>query len=228
MQLINPIVPEFMIASKNFVGDGIATSFDLGKKPIWGSEFVHKGGLLQKYGTGNDYTISGTQVVFIVAPAANIPIDIRYFRNISGLGLIRESFSGDGASTQFTLTFTPISEGEFVYKGGLLQKPGASNDYTISGSIITFATAPVSGINIEVRYFRGESGQKLSRISLVGDGVKTSFPVIATIQQNRELIYRGGAIQKIGSGNDYTLSPGAIVFSTPPANNNNIEVRFFS
>ena len=35
---------------------------------------------------------------------------------------------------------------------GLLQEPGAGNDYTISTNTITYLTAPVSGDKIRVNY----------------------------------------------------------------------------
>ena len=48
----------------------------------------------------------------------------------------------------------PMTNGEAVHKGGLLQKPGSGNDYTISAAAITFLSAPANGANIEVVYFK--------------------------------------------------------------------------
>ena len=44
----------------------------------------------------------------------------------------------DGVNDTFTLAFTPIVGSQHLYKNGIRQKPGAGNDYTISGSTITF------------------------------------------------------------------------------------------
>lgn len=50
----------------------------------------------------------------------------------------------DGARTTFTLAHTPISGTEVLTYNGLEQTAGGV-DYTISGSTITFVTAPLSG-----------------------------------------------------------------------------------
>jgi hypothetical protein len=66
----------------------------------------------------------------------------------------RETPSGsvNGSNTAFTLANTPVSGSEHVYLNGLLQEPGAGNDYTISGSTITYLTAPQTGDKIRVSY----------------------------------------------------------------------------
>ncbi|MDP8240020.1 MAG: head fiber protein [Candidatus Hatepunaea meridiana] len=60
-----------------------------------------------------------------------------------------ETFSGDGATTDFTVTYTP---GNYlaVYLGGLRQTE--TDDYTVTGSQISFLSAPLSGQKIVVDY----------------------------------------------------------------------------
>lgn len=58
----------------------------------------------------------------------------------------------NGTNTIFTLTNTPVSGSEHVYRNGLLQESGVGNDYTISGATITFVTAPLTGDKIVVTY----------------------------------------------------------------------------
>ena len=60
-----------------------------------------------------------------------------------------ETFSGDGATTSFNLTSTP---GNYlaVYLGGLRQT--VTDDYTVTGTQITFLSAPLSGQKIVVDY----------------------------------------------------------------------------
>lgn len=48
----------------------------------------------------------------------------------------------NNSNTTFTLAFAPIAGTERIYINGIRQKPGIGNDYTISGSTITFTTAP--------------------------------------------------------------------------------------
>jgi hypothetical protein len=68
----------------------------------------------------------------------------------------RETPSGtvNGSNTSFTLATTPTSGTEHVYLNGLLQEPGAGNDYTISGATITYLTAPLTGDKIRVSYMK--------------------------------------------------------------------------
>jgi hypothetical protein len=68
--------------------------------------------------------------------------------------VIRETPSGsvNGSNTAFTLANTPIAGTEEVYLNGVLQEPGAGNDYTISTVTITYLTAPLSGDKIRVSY----------------------------------------------------------------------------
>lgn len=68
----------------------------------------------------------------------------------------RETPSGsvNGSNTAFTLANTPTAGTERVYLNGILQEPGAGNDYTISGATITYLTAPVSGDKVRVSYMK--------------------------------------------------------------------------
>jgi hypothetical protein len=68
----------------------------------------------------------------------------------------RETPSGsvNGSNTSFGLANTPTTGTESVYLNGVLQEPGAGNDYTISGATITYLTAPLSGDKIRVSYMK--------------------------------------------------------------------------
>lgn len=70
--------------------------------------------------------------------------------------IVREAPSGsvNGSNTTFMLANTPVSGSEQVFLNGILQEPGADNDYTISGATITYLSAPVSGDRIRVTYLK--------------------------------------------------------------------------
>jgi hypothetical protein len=70
--------------------------------------------------------------------------------------IVRETPSGtvNGSNTAFTLANTPLSGTEQVFLNGMLQEPGAGNDYTISGTSITYLSAPASGDRIRVSYYK--------------------------------------------------------------------------
>ena len=52
----------------------------------------------------------------------------------------------------FTMAATPLSNTDCIYLNGIIQNTGGANDYTLSGAIITFNTAPESGDVILVNY----------------------------------------------------------------------------
>lgn len=59
----------------------------------------------------------------------------------------------NGSNTVFTLAQTPVeNEAVDVYLDGLKQIP--TTDYSISGTTITFVSAPVAGQNLRVDYIR--------------------------------------------------------------------------
>lgn len=67
---------------------------------------------------------------------------------------VRETPSGsvNGSNTTYTLANTPTAGTEEVFLNGILQEPGAGNDYTISGGTITYLSAPLTGDKIRVSY----------------------------------------------------------------------------
>lgn len=67
---------------------------------------------------------------------------------------VREAPSGsiNGSNTTFTLANTPVAGSEEGFLNGILQEPGAGNDYTISGSTITYLTAPLTGDRLRFSY----------------------------------------------------------------------------
>ena len=75
---------------------------------------------------------------------------------VSGKFVTRETPSGsvNGTNTSFALANTPVAGSESVFLNGILQEPGSGNDYTISGSTITYLTAPVTGDRIRVSYVK--------------------------------------------------------------------------
>ena len=70
--------------------------------------------------------------------------------------ITREIPSGavNGTNATYTLAAIPVAGSESVFLNGILQDPGAGNDYTISDSTITFADAPVVGDKIRVSYIK--------------------------------------------------------------------------
>ena len=57
--------------------------------------------------------------------------------------------TGDGTTTDFTVTSGVTVDDVLVFENGICQKP--TTDYTISGTTLTFSTAPANGVAIQIR-----------------------------------------------------------------------------
>lgn len=57
----------------------------------------------------------------------------------------------DGSNDEYTLLHTPVEGTVTVFLNGLLQDPG--DDYTIAGSVITFAAPPETGDVVLACYY---------------------------------------------------------------------------
>lgn len=70
----------------------------------------------------------------------------------SVLNSITDTFSGNGSLTEFSLSKAPETVNDLiVFVGGDYIN---TNDYSVSGSTLTFDTAPASGTNnVQVRQF---------------------------------------------------------------------------
>jgi hypothetical protein len=97
-----------------------------------------------------DYTISGTTLTFQTAPANNAEITFRYLP--LGGAYTHANFTGDGSATTITIDAGRAIDDILVVVNGLTLVP--TDDYTISGTTLTFATAPANLAEITVRYLR--------------------------------------------------------------------------
>ena len=74
--------------------------------------------------------------------------------NSRGLNLLYQvdTFAGDGTTVAFTLSQIPYDTSDpMAFIDGLFQSPA---NYSISGTTITFASAPTASTDILVRYLR--------------------------------------------------------------------------
>jgi len=97
-----------------------------------------------------DYTISGTTLTFQTAPANSAEITYRYLP--LGGAYTSANFTGDGSDTTFTIDAGRAVNDVLVVVNGLTLVP--TDDYTISGTTLTFASAPANLAEITVRYLR--------------------------------------------------------------------------
>jgi hypothetical protein len=130
----------------DFTGNGITQSFTLTAEPYSKNVmFVYVNGVYQNKDT---FSYSGTTLLFSEAPPTTSTIEVMYLPTVQDVNL--NDFTGDGTTTVFTLTATPFNENStFVFINGAYQQ---KNTYTISGTTLTFSTAPPTTSSIEVLF----------------------------------------------------------------------------
>jgi len=115
-------------------------------------------GLVEVYRNGvklaiADYTASnGTTIVLATGANVGDVIEVIAFSAVNTAATISyDTFSGTGSQVAFTMSVTPAnSQSVVVAISGVVQDPG---NYTVSGTTLTFSTAPPLGTNnISCRY----------------------------------------------------------------------------
>jgi hypothetical protein len=115
-------------------------------------------GLVEVYRNGvklaiADYTASnGTTIVLATGATSGDVIEVVAFGSVNTAAVITaEDFNGTGSQTAFTMSVTPAnSESVFIAISGVVQDP---SNYTVTGTTLTFSTAPPLGTNnISCRY----------------------------------------------------------------------------
>lgn len=101
---------------------------------------------LTKTGSTVDFVSTDTSIT-VVADSAKVNLTL-WVPKETPAGLV------NGANTAFTIANPLVAGTEHVYLNGMLHESGAGNDYTISGTAITYLTAPLTGDRIRVTYIK--------------------------------------------------------------------------
>jgi hypothetical protein len=133
-----------------FTGDNSTTAFTIDSGRAVDDVLVYVNGFLLT--PTSDYTISGTTLTFTTAPASSAEIVVRYLPlNNSGV-YTNDTATGDNSTTAFTIDSGRTVEDVIVTVNGVTLVP--ATDYTISGTTLTFTTAPTTSAEISIRYLR--------------------------------------------------------------------------
>jgi hypothetical protein len=131
-------------------GDGSTQTFTIDSGRAVNDILVSVNGFILTPTT--DYTVSGTNLNFVTAPAASAEINIRYLPLTGSATYTNGEFTGDGSTQGFTIDSGRSVEDVLVTVNGVVLVP--STDYSISGTTLTFTTAPAASAEISVRYLR--------------------------------------------------------------------------
>jgi hypothetical protein len=129
-----------------FAGDGSTVNFTLTSAPTSENNLlVFIDGVFQAH---DSYSVSGTTLTFSTAPANTRVVTVYHARsNVSGANMIVDTMTGDNSDTTLTLSVAPVSVNNVqVYFDGVYQNKA---NYSISGTTLTFSTAPATGVAVE-------------------------------------------------------------------------------
>jgi len=116
------------------------------------------GNVLLETGGGNTikFTANSNDVVLDAQPDGTVALAVATTQYVDtavgGTKVFNELPTVTNASTDVTLANAPATNTQVVYLNGIVQAPGASNDYTVSGTTITFSSALQTGDVVLVNY----------------------------------------------------------------------------
>ena len=128
--------------------------------------------------------------------------------------------TGNGSTTAFTISSGRTVEDVLVFVNGFQLTP--TTDYTISGTTLTFTTAPASSAEITYRYLA--LGGAYSSANFTGNGSATTITIDAGRAVDNVLVIVNGLT--LVPTTDYTISSTTLTFVTAPANLAEITVRY--
>lgn len=161
--------------------------------------------------------VAGNNVT-LTTDASTDTITIASSGNAS-LNVEKNILTGDGSTTAFTVSSTIASENNTqIYIDGVYQ---SKDNYSTSGTTVTFSTAPANGAEIEIIHFVSVQGA-IKVDSFTGDNSTVTFATgTSIIDEDNTQIYIDGVYQ---SKDNYTTSGNNITFSTAPGTGTIIEV----
>ena len=175
------------------------------------------------YQSKDNYTTSGSTVTMSTAPANGTSVELIHMVSTSGV-IARDSFTGNGSTTAYVLSMSILDENATqVYLDGVYQ---SKDNYSTSGSTLTFSTAPPNGTAIEVVHIKAVSASSLNQNNFTGDGSTTAFTLSQSIDDEvKTFVFIQGVYQEKST---YSISGTTLTFTTAPQNGYTIEVMAFS
>ena len=170
------------------------------------------------YQAKSNYTTSGSTITFSTGVPAGSEVEVIHF--ISVLSKVyTDTFTGDGNEVDFTASKDVTDENVTqVYIDGVYQ---SKDNYTTSGTTITFSTAPPSGSAIEVVHFTPATYSTLNSNQFTGTGSQTDFTLTQQVDEDKSFVFLQGVYQEKST---YSISGTTLTFTTAPQSGYSIEV----
>jgi len=131
----------------SFTGNGSTTAYTLSSSPAEDNTLVYIDGVYQNK---TSYAIASNVLTFSAAPDNGAAIEVTA-ATIAPIEASTEfklsQFTGNGSTTAFTLSAQSPENNTNVYWDGVYQ---SKSNYSVSGTTLTFSTAPPNGVAVEV------------------------------------------------------------------------------
>jgi len=170
------------------------------------------------YQAKSNYTTSGSTITFSTGVPAGAEVEVVHF--ISVLSKVyTDTFTGDASTVNFTASKDVTDENVTqVYIDGVYQ---SKDNYTTSGTTITFSTAPPSGSAIEVVHFTPAVYSTLNSNQFTGTGLQTDFTLTQAVEEDKSFVFIQGIYQEKST---YSISGTTLIFTTAPQSGYTVEV----
>jgi len=170
------------------------------------------------YQAKSNYTTSGSIITFSTGVPAGAEVEVVHF--ISVLSKVyTDTFTGDASTVDFTASKDVSDENVTqVYIDGVYQ---SKDNYTTSGTTITFSTAPPSGSAIEVVHFTAATYSTLNSNQFTGTGSLRDFDLTQAVDVDTSFVFIQGVYQE---KDQYSISGTTLTFVTAPLSGYSIEV----
>lgn len=208
------------IHTDSFTGDGSDVTFDASKDVT--DENVTQVYIDGVYQSKDNYTTSGTTITFSTAPPNGSAVEVVHFEEISYSTLDSNQFTGTGSQTDFTLTQEVDVDKAFVFIQGVYQE---KSTYSISGTTLTFTTAPQNGYSVEVVTVGSVSvfNDTLYVDTFTGTGSQVDYTLSSSPGSVNAIdVYLNGIYQ---NKSNFSVSGSTLTFTTAPTNGTSIEVK---
>ena len=159
-----------------------------------------------------DYTVSGTTLSLTSVPPSSLELEVRRFYSSATINILTSSlnaqyFIGDGGTTQYNLSQSVAHDYDIlVTVNGLVKKP--TLDYTTTGSILNFTSAPPSGSEGQFRYLlTSTTGLVLSGSFVTGSTyeITSSYAISSSYALTASYAMNGGG-SSLTTGSTYPIT----------------------
>lgn len=174
------------------------------------------------YQSKDNYTTNGSTVTMSTAPPNTTSVELIHMVAVDGV-IARDSFTGNGSTTAYVLSMSISNENATqVYIDGVYQ---SKDNYTTSGSTLTFSTAPPNGAAVEVVHIKAVAASTLNQNNFTGDGSTTAFTLSQNVtDETNTFVFIQGVYQEKSV---YSISGTTLTFTTAPQNGYTVEVMAF-